>query len=56
MSEMSDKAKEFEQKFKSDVKPVLRRFRDWVAGKPTAFWIMAVLALIVAGSVARWIW
>lgn len=39
---------ELEQKFKSEVKPVLRRFREWVAGKPTAFWIMAVLAAVGA--------
>lgn len=46
---------ELEQKFKSDVKPVLRRFRDWVAGAPTAFWLIVVLAAIGAVSVVRWL-
>lgn len=49
-------ADELEQKFKSDVKPVLRRFRDWVAGKPAFFWAIVMLAVIGAGSVVRWVW
>lgn len=45
---------ELEQKFKSEVKPVLHRFREWVAGKPAAFWGIVVLAVIGAGSLLRW--
>lgn len=46
---------ELEQKFKSDVKPVLRRFREWVAGKPSAFWAIIVLAVVGAVTVAWWV-
>ncbi len=46
---------ELEQKFKDDVKPVLRRFRDWVAGKPTAFWMLVVLAVFGSVNLAWWI-
>ena len=45
---------EFREKFRDDVKPVLRRFREWVAVAPTAFWLIVVLAVVGAVTVVWW--
>lgn len=55
MTWKTEDTEKLEAVYKTDVKPVLRRFREWVAGKPTAFWIIVVLAVVVAVSLVRWL-
>ena len=33
----------------------LGRFREWMAGKPAAFWAMTVLAVVGAATIIWWV-